>query len=192
MIPARTLVPVAALMLLFGCGGGGGGGTTTASSTTASSLSYSDPSGTGWRLVKDTTNSTSTRLVLSLVGPTATKARGVALTLTAPSAQLSYGKFSDGTYIQDGGTFELYVSDSSEPQLLAGGVQSGSLTLGVFQKGSSQTAKSCGTTLLQFALDIADGASTGSASLTVSKAQMLSSSSALQTITVSTGTVTLQ
>lgn len=187
----RTLLlaPLAALALLLGCGGGNG---SSSSPTPASSLAYTDPTSTGWRLTKDS-SSTSTCLVLSLVGPSTTTARGVALTLSAPTAKLTYAKFSDGMYIQDGGVFTLYVSDSTEAQLLAGGVKNGELNLGLFQKGTTQSAKNCGKPLLKFALGLASGATTGNTSLTISKAKILnaSSSPSLEDISVAVGTITL-
>lgn len=180
-----AFAPVAAWVLLMGCGGGGG-----TSSVPATSIYYSNPGGSGWRLLKDA-SSTDTRLVLSLVGPASATASGVALTLQASDTQVTYAKFSDGTYIQDGGTFKLYATYTDEPQLLAGGVKNGQLTLGAFQKNGT-TAVACGSSLLKFALEIPDGAMTGRVPLTIVKAQMLDAAGTLQTISVSAGTLKLK
>lgn len=191
MIHARTIAPVAALVLLFGCGGGGGGGSTTTPTTTiATSVAYTNPTGPGWRLEKDA-SSTSTRLVLNLVGPAGTTARGVAMTLQAGS-KLDYGKFSDDRYIKDLGIFDLTYASSSEVPLLAGGVKNGQLMLGIFQKGSLKPAKDCGSPLFQFALDLQSGVTTGTVSLTVSKAQYLPAGlGAMVDVTPAVGTITL-
>ncbi|MCI0673148.1 MAG: hypothetical protein L0Y64_22085 [Myxococcaceae bacterium] len=127
----------------------------------ASGLVYTDPTGTGWRLVKDA-SSTSTRLVLNLVGPADLKSRGAGFNLKAP-ASVRFGKFTETDFpVKDGGVYELKNTQPNpnaehpelEPVLVAGGVKPGNLlTVGVFQKDRRATAKDSGATLLQIALE---------------------------------------
>jgi len=181
----RLIAPVAALVLLFGCGG-------SSSDSKAKALGYTAPAGTSWRLLQDE-SSTDKRLVLNLVGPSGTLARGVGLTVQAPSAKVGFGTFS-GSYIQDTGVFDLVnTTTKGEPTLISGGVSGDKLMLGLFQKGIVKDAKDCGAPLLQFVVVIKDGAPTGPVPLTVTKAQILPADlSANQDITVAVGTVSLK
>jgi hypothetical protein len=125
----------------------------------ATGFTYTDPSGTGWRLVQDA-SSTSTRVVLNLVGPAGLKSRGAGFNLVAPAA-VHFAKFTETNFpVKDGGTYELKnvaptgPLDPLEPVLLAGGVKRGNLlTVGAFQKDRRATAKDSGATLLQIALE---------------------------------------
>lgn len=143
--PAPTLTPPAPLA--------------PAPAAKATGLVYTDPSGTGWRLVKDA-SSTSTRVVLNLVGPAGLKSRGAGFNLKAP-ASVHFGRFTETDFpVKDGGVYELKNTapngdpDPLEPVLLAGGVKPGHLlTVGVFQKDRRASAKDSGATLLQIALE---------------------------------------
>jgi hypothetical protein len=148
----------------------------------ATGLTYTDPEGTGWRLVKDA-SSTSTRLVLNLVGPAGLMTRGAGFNLQAP-ASVRFGKFTETNFpVKDGGTYELKnvaptgPQQELEPVLLAGGVKRGNLlTVGIFQKDRRATAKDSGATLLQIAVefDAAAGLHVGDAlPLTITKSKHL-------------------
>jgi hypothetical protein len=129
----------------------------------ATGFTYTDPSGTGWRLVKDD-SSTATRVVLNLVGPAGLKSRGAGFNLVAPAA-VHYARFPETNFpVKDGGVYELKnvapsgPLDPLEPVLLAGGVKKGNLlTVGAFQKDRRATAKDSGATLLQIALEFRAG-----------------------------------
>ena len=163
----RTLSLVFAGLLLplaLACGGSSSSSSATASSTPAKSLAYSDPSGPGWRLVKDA-SSTSTRIVLDLVGPSGLMTRGVGFNLQA-SAKLKFGTFANGLPINDTGVYQLLsaAADPNEPVALIGGVKPGNLlSVGIYQKDRAQSAQDSGSPLCQIAvvLDPALGISAG-------------------------------
>jgi hypothetical protein len=145
--------------------------------TTATSLSYVDPPGTGWRLVKDP-GSTATHLVLSLVGPAGTLTRGVGLNVKG-GAGVRWAAFEDGLPVRDLGVYELRsaADEPSEAVALAGGLlRDNVLTVGIFQKDRARAAKDSGRPLLQIAfdLDAAAGLSAGDAvALSVTKAKAI-------------------
>jgi hypothetical protein len=167
----RTLVlSVFAALALAGC--------SSSSSSTPTQLTYTNPTSTGWRLVKDPSSNPS-RLVLALVGPTGTQVRGVGFNLQAGSA-VRWASFKDGLAIQDTGVFELRnstppVPDPYEDVLLGGGVMDKNvLTVGIFQKDRRVTAKDVTSPLLRIALEIdPTKAAAGAVSLTVLKAKVI-------------------
>jgi hypothetical protein len=154
----------------------------------ATGLGYTDPQSTGWRLVRDD-SSTSTRLVLNLVGPAGLMTRGAGFNLQAP-ASVRFGKFTetgsrvtDDLPVKQGGVYELLntapvgTPHPLEPMLLAGGVKRGNLlTAGIFQKDRRASAKDSGATLLQIAVefDAAAGLHVGDAlPLSITKSKYL-------------------
>ena len=155
----KSLLLLTGLLLgfAFACGGGSHSAPATAGPTQATGLAYTDPSGTGWRLVKDPV-STPDHLVLNLVGPSGLKSRGAGFNLMAP-AGVRFRRFDEtGFPLRDGGVYTLLDTDPTgdplEPVLLAGGVKSGNmLTVAVFQKDRRATAKDSGSTLFQIGLD---------------------------------------
>lgn len=195
-----------ALALLVGltlaCGGGSTAPvaptTSAPAGTAATGLAYTDPTGTGWRLVKDPA-STPTRLLLNLVGPTGLMTRGVAFNLQAPPA-VKFGtfhvdipntdKFSDHP-IKDLGVYYLMNSTPQlgwwpytpgirhplEPLMIGGGLKPGNtLTVGIFQKDRQVPAQESGRALCQIALEFnaAAGAVSGDAlPLSIPKAKYM-------------------
>jgi hypothetical protein len=142
----------------------------------ATSLAYVDPPGSGWRLVRDP-SSTSTRVVLNLVGPAGQKTRGVGFNLKAP-AGVKFGAFEGGLPIRDTGAYELLssVGDPNEPVALVGGVKAGNLlSVGIYQKDRTHAAKDSGTTLCQIALTLDPSAppAQGALPLGVPKAKVI-------------------
>src|SRR5215467_7173201 len=102
----RIAIGLAILILTSACSGGGSGSAAPPPPTHATpSLGYQDPTGDGWKLVRDY-SSTSTRLVLNLVGPADLKARGVGFNLQTGGG-LKFATFDNGAYANDTGVFEL-------------------------------------------------------------------------------------
>ena len=205
------LAPALALVLGLACGGGSHPATPAPAPAPAlaQSLVYTDPTGTGWRLVKDT-SSTATRLVLNLVGPSGLKTRGVGFNLQAP-AGVKFAAFSNGLPISDAGVYQLTAlgsTDLSEPLAMTGGVKKGNiLSVGIFQKDRAQSAQDSGATLCQIALqfDATASLSTGTPlGLAVLKAKVipediglvtddtwtLSKKMVMPTISIAVGTLT--
>lgn len=153
----RSYASIAAGILLpltFACSGSSSS-STTAPSKPAKTLTYTDPAGTGWRLVKDA-SSTSNRIVLDLVGPSGTKTRGVGFNLQAePKAK--FGTFANGLPINDTGVYQLLsaAADPNEPIALVGGVKPGNvLSVGIYQKDRAQPAQDSGAPLCQIAVEL--------------------------------------
>ncbi|MBK7294765.1 MAG: hypothetical protein IPI84_13560 [Holophagaceae bacterium] len=176
----RTLsLALSGLFLSLGlaCGGGSSSPAPTPAPAAAAGLAYTDPSGSGWRLVKDA-SSTPTKLVLNLVGPAGTLTRGVGLHLQAP-AGVKFGTFADGLGIHDTGVYDLLseANDVAEPVALVAGVKAGNvLTAGIFQKARAKAAKDSGVALCQFILgfDTTAGLKVGDAlPLLVQKAKVI-------------------
>jgi len=192
-------IAVLCLGLLAACGGSTHHSDPVSNVHVYHSIQYTNPSSSGWKLVRDA-SSTQTRLVLNLVGPSGTLARGVGLTLQGDTQALKFGTFTGGSYIQDAGVFELVITDPNEPKLLAGGVKDDKLMLGIFQKDYNATSKDCGATLLQCAVEMKASSLTldhASLALKVVKAQMLPDdiskiTSKMEPIEVAVGLVTLK
>jgi hypothetical protein len=181
----RISVALAILILASACSSGGSG-SGSAPPAAPSALSYQDPTGDGWKLVRDY-SSTSTRLVLNLVGPSGLKARGVGFNLQKGPG-LVFGTFAGGAYANDTGVFQLkgtnanfepYAGTDADPVLFASApLASGKvLSTGIFQKDRSYPAKDLTQPLVQVVLEVAPpGTSNGSVfpySLQVIKARMI-------------------
>jgi hypothetical protein len=126
----------------------------------ASGLDYADPASAGWRLVRDPA-STTTRLLLNLVGPAGFMTRGAGFNLIgAPGVKFIY--FTETNFpLRDLGVYELHNSQPSggpdplEPILLAGAVQKNNkLTVAEFQKDRRVNAKDSGVPLFQIGLQL--------------------------------------
>jgi hypothetical protein len=166
------LLPTLALFAaLSGCGGGDSTppapppAPTPAPVATPTRLDYADPASSGWRLVKDA-SSTSTRLVLDLVGPAGTATRGVGFNLQRGMG-LAFGKFDNGGYAHDTGVFQLkgtnanfesYAGTDADPVLFASApLKSGDvLSTGIFQKDRANSAKDAASPLVQVVVTLAD------------------------------------
>jgi hypothetical protein len=154
----RILSLATAALLASACGGS----SSAPAPTPATGLSYSNPAGSGWRLVRNA-SSTSTRLVLDLVGPADVSTRGVGFNLAAPQASIRFGKFDDGLALRDTGVFELTntqpdPAQSADPVLKAAALKSGNvLSVGLFQKDRRASAKPSSAPLLQIVLELRPG-----------------------------------
>ena len=167
-------------------------GTATVTVTLATGSDYTDPTGSGWRLVKNTSASSGTHLVLDLVGPTGQSGRGVDLTLSINPDQASWSKVSasDTDYVSN----HLFTLGTA-PQLFKASVQAGTLKVGVYQKGPGVAAVAYSGALISVALDLKLSSPTAPGTvipLTVVKAHALPDSGSLASISVAVGTVTAQ
>jgi hypothetical protein len=182
------LAPVAAVLLLA-CGGGHSDSPAAA----ATSLQYTNPAGTSgdWKLLRNA-GSTSTHLVLDLVGPSdGTKYRGVGFTLQADPALVTFSRLKDAdgqaTYGLDLGVLQdrTLKGDPITPDMQVSAVKDGRLMAGIFQKNDEHsysadasfwtTAKDCSAPVYQIAIDLdpALKALPGAVPLTVLKARVL-------------------
>lgn len=160
----KRLSPLLLVAALAACGGG----STTASApptVAPTSLSYADPGGSGWRLVKDPA-STPTRLVLDLVGPSDTQTRGVGFNLKRGMG-LAFGRFDNGGYAHDTGVFQLkgtnanfesYAGTDADPVLFVSAPLKSSdvLSTGIFQKDRTNVPKDSTAPLVQVVVTLAD------------------------------------
>lgn len=117
------------------CGGGSNPPPQPPSKTIADTLAYTDPSTGNYKLVKDS-SSTSSKLVLSVAGPTGATGHGLALILNIGGTSASWATVSGSAYVQNG-PFNL----SSGPQIQVGKTgANGQLQVALFQKQNSATA----------------------------------------------------
>lgn len=174
---ALLAIPALALALALSLACAGGSTSSSAPAAPAKSLAYTDPSGTGWRLVKDAA-STPQRLVLDLVGPSGLKTRGVGFNLQGGKG-IAFGAFANGLPIADTGVYQLLSAsaDPNEPVALVGGVKVGNLlSVGIYQKDRAQPAQDSGTALCQIAILLSQSkglAAGDSVPLTVVKAKAI-------------------
>ena len=171
----------AVLASLAACGGSSGTAPTTSTPSDglvvgATKLAYTDPAGTGWRLVRDAA-STDSRLVLDLVGPADTTSRGVGFNLARGEA-LAFAKFPSGAYALDTGVFQLkgsnsnfeaYAGTPADPVLFVSAPLKGGtvLSTGIFQKDRTFVPKPVVQPLVQVAISLADAASIDRSTLPV-------------------------
>ncbi len=169
----KLLTSLFVATLLAGCGGGDSTPTNAPAAPPAppppivkpTTLSYADPTSSGWRLVKDA-SSTPTRLVLDLVGPAGTQTRGVGFNLKRGMG-LAFTTFPNGGYALDTGVFQLkgtntnfeaYAGTDADPVLFASApLKSGDvLSTGIFQKDRTNSPKDSAAPLVQVAVTLAD------------------------------------
>jgi len=158
-------------------------------------ITYTDPApGSGFRFVKNAALSTSTHLVLDLVASEATLSNGLAfdVSLVNASGLVEWAKVatSDATYVRNGAVFEV----GGTPAGIAAKVSQVQLKAVVGQKGVGSPKNLNTGVLASVALDTASGSSTGSASFSVGKFQIIPNSRTITTVpnsAVSFGTVTV-
>ncbi len=178
MLNRTHSLALAGLLLSLGLAcGGGSSSPQAATAPAATGLSYVNPTSTGWRLEKDAA-STSSHLVLKLVGPAGLRTRGVGFNLKGAEG-VKFETFANGLPIEDTGIYQLLSSalDPNEPVALVGGVKPGNLlSVGIYQKGRDQGAKDSGMALCRIALslDAAVKLAAGTPlSLTVTKSKVI-------------------
>jgi hypothetical protein len=163
---AASFLALCALALTAGCGGSPRSVTPIAPPARPQSLSYQDPTSTGWRLMRDA-SSTGARLVLNLVGPAGVSTRGVGFNLQHGTS-LAFGTFENGAYAHDTGVFELkgsnsnfepYAGTDADPVLFVSAPMppGNVLSTGIFQKDRSFTAKDSAQPLVQIAIELVPG-----------------------------------
>jgi hypothetical protein len=162
----KTLFPRAlaalAIAMLAACGGGSDHSESPPPARLATTLAYTDPAGTGWRLVRQE-GSTDKRIVLGLVGPSGVTSRGVGFNLSL-GRSVHFGSFADGGYARDMGVFQLkgsnsnfepYAGTEADPVLFASRLKSKQvLTTGIFQKDRSHGAKPLDKPVVQVVVEL--------------------------------------
>ena len=183
-----------ALASLVACSGGGSGSTTTPppAKTIADRLDYTNPSGGTYTLMKNTTLSTSTHLVLDLMGPVGTQGTGVGFYLSADTTKLTWSKPAGSeSILARNGVFDL----GTAPQLATAKTSGDQLQVGFYQKGTTKPAVTFTATsvLASVALDLKSNVSVGAGgNLTAiaGKAVLTQGSGAPVNITITPGIVT--
>lgn len=179
------------LALLMACGGGSGGSSpTTPGGASPTTLVYTDPSGDGWKLIRNAEKSTPSHLVLDLLGPSGESGFGVGLALAADPAKVGWGKVasSDPDWVKN-----LRYGPNAGEAFQKAVVKGGGLRVGVFHKGTRGVATAYSGPLLSLALELkTESLSRGSSvDLAVKSAQELRSEG-LRPITLLVGTLVVQ
>jgi hypothetical protein len=177
----RTRLLIVAVLALSAAACGSGTNTNT-NTGTPTQLSYVNPSpdAGAWQLVQDA-SSTSSELVLALVGPAGVKTRGVGFNLQADSS-VHFMAFDGGVPAEDTGVYQLRAAipdpnlpaDIAEPTFMSAGVKPGNLlTVGIFQKDRTLPAVDSSVAVVRIKLDLAAGAKSGPVALKVVKAKVM-------------------
>lgn len=186
-----TLLGGISLALLLACGGGGSAPSTPPPPpppTTATGLAYTDPTSGTYQIKKNTALSTSTHLVLDIVGVGAPSGAALAFTLSTDTTRSSWAKVdaTDVEYVQNGAVLTL----GAAPQAIKGKV-AGSVLQGIVGQKGTVGSVSLNGVLARVALDFKTGAPLGAASpsLSATKAQILQSDGTITTVTLTPGTL---
>jgi hypothetical protein len=157
----------------------------------ATSLSYTDPTGTGYRLVKDVALSTTNTLVLELRGPEQGACRGVSFGLTAETAKAAFVKVNQtDTELAQNAIFEL---GNTEPKLFKGVMDGSTLRVSIAQKGTVASAKPLNGALARVALHLQPNVARNvNITLTANDARILPASGGSEAITIAVGTLKAQ
>ena len=126
-----TAASILLMSLTLACSGGGGGDTKTTPpppKTIADTLTYTDPSGTGFRLVRNAGLSTASKLVLDLTGPTGT-GQGIAFIVNADQTKVTWSNPPSSVSLAANVAFNLgsgtqaFVGKATGDQLQGAAVQ---------------------------------------------------------------------
>lgn len=194
MTPMTKLLSGSAALALAGflaCGGGGGG---SSAPPTATSLSYADPTSGTYLLKRNATLSTSTHLVLDLVGPASATGSGVTATFSADTTKVAWANVSSSdpanTFVQNGSAFNL----GAAPLILRGKLSGATLQVTAAQKGTGAPV-ALGSPLLRVALDLKASQPAGTVALSAdsTKGQVIDGTGAIVSpISVTVGVLTAQ
>lgn len=157
----------------------------------ATGLAYVDPANTGWRLVKNTTLTTSNHLVLDLMAPASTTGLGSGFQLRSDATKITWTKVAstDADFVQN-----VAFALGAGPQLIKGNVRSDDVLVGVFQPGTASPVNYSGA-LLRVALDYQTAANLDQGTvlpLSVVKAQHAAADGAASAITIAVGSLKAQ
>jgi len=139
MSKMKILLTSLSLLLALACGGG----SSFSPLPVASSVQYQDPvvTSSDWALLRDAAASTSTHLVLRLVGPQGELFRGAGFNLKVDTTKVKFARFKDAPgntlgYLLDNGVFhDVDEALNQVPCLLTvSGVKGDTLSAGIFQK----------------------------------------------------------
>jgi hypothetical protein len=154
---AKLCIP-ASMALLLACGGSNNNSSSEPAPDPGPN--YTNPVGTGWRLMKNMDLSTGKHLVLDLVGPADGTGLGVALNLDLgpDAAKAVWAPVSaTDTALVKNVAYDLGTGSQAFKATVSGSV----LKLGVFSKGLSAPPARYTAPLLRVALDLKDGLKAG-------------------------------
>lgn len=163
-----------AALAIVGCSGGAG------SSSPAPRLGYTNPATSGYQLVADP-SSTSTHLVLNLVGPAGAQLQGGTFSLTADAAKATWSPS-----VAEGGALDL----GSGLKLMKSKADGSAMQVAIYQKGAT-AATLAAKPLFTVALDLKAGAK-GPVALAASSAKILDAQGNTVTVPVAVGTLTAE
>jgi hypothetical protein len=168
-------------MCFLACGGGG------SKPEPATSLSYTDPPASGYRLAKGAASSGGL-LVLELRGPSGIMGRGVTFAVEADTSKATFVKVDQAdTEMVQNNTFHL----GEAPQLFKAVVDGNALRVSIAQQGPGN-AQSLDGVLARVALRLAPGAAKGAVTLQVKDAKILPAEGTSQNITIACGAISAQ
>lgn len=183
-----------ALAGLMACSGGGNNNppvTPPPAKTIADRLDYVNPASGTYTLVRDA-SSTSTHLVLNLMGPAGAQGTGVGFYLSADSGKVTWSKPSGSdSILAHNGIFDLGAS----PQLAIAKATGDQIQVGFYQKGTTKPAVTftASTVLASVAVDLKPNVVPLGAvafSAIANKAVLTNGSAAPAPIVISVGTLT--
>lgn len=184
-----TAASILIMTLTLACSGGGGGGGTTPppSKTIADTLTYTDPGGTSFRLVRNAGLSTSSKLVLDLAGPAGT-GQGVAFIVSADQSKVTWSNPPSSGTLAANVAFTL----GSGTQAFVGKVTGDQLQGAAFQKPGT-AAVSLAQPLMRISLDLKSNIPVNSSvSMSFIGGNQLPASGGPSAITVAVGTLVAQ
>lgn len=186
-----------ALALALGCGGSGGGAPAVSTApnpqgSSALGLAYTDATAGTVILVRDASLTTSTHLVLDVVGTDATQlSAGLLMTLNVEPTVAQWSKVqpADTDLVENGAVYDL----GTGPQILKAKATGGTLTFVVGQKGYFYALGTSGV-LARIALDLQPAAVAGQVIINTTSGgnTLLTDAGALVNFTPGIGNLTVQ